>query len=57
MQHMKKFLSVLLALALAVSLVPAALAAENDGETKITIIGTSDLHGSIWGYNQSHIHI
>lgn len=50
MRHMKKILSVLLALALAVSLIPAALAAEN-GETKITIIGTSDLHSNIWGYS------
>lgn len=53
MRHIKKFLSVVLALALAVSLVPAALAAEttDSGETKVTIIATSDLHGSIWGYS------
>lgn len=50
MRHMKKFLSVLLALALVVSLIPAALAAEN-GETHITILGTSDMHSDIWGYD------
>lgn len=50
MRHMEKFLSVLLTLALAASLVPAALAAEN-GETHITILGTSDMHSDIWGYD------
>ena len=36
--------------AMLVSLVPAALAAEG-GETHLTIIGTSDTHGNIWGYS------
>ena len=36
--------------AMLVSLVPAALAAES-GETHLTIIGTSDTHGNIWGYS------
>ncbi|MBD5155062.1 MAG: bifunctional metallophosphatase/5'-nucleotidase [Oscillibacter sp.] len=51
MRHAKKLLSVLLALALAVSLLPAALAAEAEGETHITILGTSDMHSDIWGYD------
>lgn len=51
MRHARKLLSVLLALALAVSLVPAALAAETEGETHITILCTSDMHGDIWGYD------
>ena len=57
MRHARKLLSILLALALAVSLMPAALAAEGEApaaaedETHITILGTSDLHGSIWGYS------
>lgn len=49
MRHTKKLLSVLVALVLVVSMLPAALAA--DGETHITILGTSDLHGNIWGYS------
>jgi 2',3'-cyclic-nucleotide 2'-phosphodiesterase (5'-nucleotidase family) len=55
--HMKQrrsgvrtLLASLLAAAMLVSLVPAALAAET-GETHITIIGTSDTHGNIWGYS------
>lgn len=51
MRHARKLLSVLLALALAVSLLPAALAAEAEGETHITILCTSDMHGDIWGYD------
>ncbi|MBD5160984.1 MAG: bifunctional metallophosphatase/5'-nucleotidase [Oscillibacter sp.] len=51
MRHARKLLSVLLALALAVSLVPAALAAEAEGETHITILCTSDMHSDIWGYD------
>ena len=51
MRHAKKLFSVLLALALAVSLLPAALAAEAEGETHITILATSDMHSDIWGYD------
>lgn len=54
MRHARKLLSVLLALALAVSLVPAALAAEAEGETHITILCTSDMHGDIWGYDYAN---
>ena len=46
----RTLLASLLAAAMLVSLVPAALAAET-GETHITIIGTSDTHGNIWGYS------
>ena len=46
----RTLLAGLLAAALLVSLVPAALAA-GTGETHITIIGTSDTHGNIWGYS------
>ncbi len=53
MKH-RKLASALLAAALSaamlVSLVPGALAAGN-GEKKITILGTSDMHGNIWGYS------
>ena len=35
---------------MALSLSSAALAAGN-GETHLTIIGTSDTHGNIWGYS------
>ena len=45
----KRLLSILMAAAMALSLTGAALAAE--GETHITIIGTSDTHGNIWGYS------
>lgn len=46
----RTLLASLLAAAMLVSLVPAALAA-GTGETHITIIGTSDTHGNIWGYS------
>ena len=46
----RTLLASLLAAAMLVSLVPAALAAET-GETHITILGTSDMHGNIWGYS------
>ena len=46
----RTLLASLLAVAMLVSLVPAALAA-GTGETHITIIGTSDTHGNIWGYS------
>ena len=48
-QKLGKILSAVLCAALALSLSSAALAAE--GETHITIIGTSDTHGNIWGYS------
>lgn len=56
MRTSRKLLSILLALVMAVSLLPAAMAAEGEaptaeGETHITILGTSDLHASIWGYS------
>ncbi len=52
MRHFRKLLSVLLALVLAISLLPAALAAEGEtGETHVTILCTSDMHGDIWGYD------
>ena len=46
----RTLLAGLLSAAMLVSLVPAALAA-GTGETHITIIGTSDTHGNIWGYS------
>ena len=50
MKHGKKLLSVLLALVMVLALLPsAAFAAE--GEKHITILGTSDMHGNIWGYS------
>ena len=45
----RRLLSCALSVAVAAALVPAALAAE--GETHLTIIGTSDTHGNIWGYS------
>ncbi|MBM6723777.1 bifunctional metallophosphatase/5'-nucleotidase [Pseudoflavonifractor phocaeensis] len=44
-----KILSVALSVAMVLSLSVTALAA--DGETHLTIIGTSDTHGNIWGYS------
>ncbi|MDO5021975.1 MAG: 5'-nucleotidase C-terminal domain-containing protein, partial [Eubacteriales bacterium] len=47
---MKKVTSLLIALMLLISLAPiSGVLAE--GETKITILGTSDLHGNIWGFS------
>ncbi|MGN8896450.1 bifunctional metallophosphatase/5'-nucleotidase [Flavonifractor sp. HCP28S3_F3] len=48
-QKFGKFLSVVLSIAMVLSLSVTALAAE--GETHLTIIGTSDTHGNIWGYS------
>ncbi|WP_297209465.1 bifunctional metallophosphatase/5'-nucleotidase [uncultured Flavonifractor sp.] len=48
-QKLRNILSVMLSLALVFSLSIPALAAE--GETHLTIIGTSDTHGNIWGYS------
>lgn len=49
----KRLLPVLLTLSMAASMLPAAaLAAEADtGEKHITILGTSDMHGNIWGFS------
>ena len=48
MRHSRKILSVLLALVLALSMIPAALAAEGEtGETHVTILCTSDMHDEI----------
>ena len=46
-RRFRPLLSLLAAGALLVSLFPAALAAD---EKHITILGTSDMHGNIWGY-------
>ena len=53
MKFGKRLLPVLLTLSMAASMLPAAaLAAEADaGEKHITILGTSDMHGNIWGYS------
>ncbi len=45
----RKLLSGALALMLVISLLPAALAA--DGDKHVTILGTSDMHGNIWGFS------
>ena len=45
----QSLLAVLMAVALLISLIPAAFAAE--GGKHITILGTSDMHGNIWGYS------
>ncbi len=49
----KRLLPILLTLSMAASMLPAAaLAAEADaGEKHITILGTSDMHGNIWGFS------
>ena len=48
-ERFRKILSVALSIAMVLSLSVTALAAE--GETHLTIIGTSDTHGNIWGYS------
>ncbi len=50
MKHGKKFLSVLLAMVMVLALLPAAAFAA-DGDIQLTILGTSDTHGNIWGYS------
>ncbi|WP_417092354.1 hypothetical protein [Intestinimonas timonensis] len=49
----KRLLPILLTLSMAASMLPAAaLAAEADtSEKHITILGTSDMHGNIWGFS------
>ena len=53
MKFGKRLLPLLLTLSMTASLLPAAaLAAEADaGEKHITILGTSDMHGNIWGFS------
>ena len=53
MKFDKRLLPILLTLSMGLSLLPpAALAAEgNSGEKHLTILGTSDLHGNIWGFS------
>lgn len=50
MKHGKKLLSVLLALVMVLALLPSAVFAA-EGEKHITILGTSDMHGNIWGFS------
>ena len=45
-----RILSAVLSAALVLSLSTTALAAET-GEVHLTIIGTSDTHGNVWGYS------
>lgn len=53
MKFGKRLLPIVLTLSMAASMLPAAaLAAEADaGEKHITILGTSDMHGNIWGFS------
>ncbi len=48
MKHLKKAIALMMSLLLVILLLPAATA---EGETHITILGTSDLHGNIWGFS------
>lgn len=50
MKHSHKLLSILLAIVMVLALLPAAVFAA-EGDTTITILGTSDLHGNVWGYS------
>lgn len=54
MRTTRKLLSVVLALVMAVSMLPAALAAGEE-TTQITILGTSDMHSDIWGYDYASV--
>lgn len=49
-RSLRAALSVLLAVVMIVALAPAAFAADA-GQKQITIIGTSDVHGNVWGYS------
>ena len=53
MKFGKRLFPILLTLSMGLSLLPtAALAAEADsGEKHLTILGTSDMHGNIWGFS------
>ncbi len=48
MRYFKKSMAIILSVALICSLGITAFAAE--GETTLTILGTSDIHSNIWGY-------
>ena len=47
--HLRKLLAGALAVTMLAGTIPAAFAAE--GEKHVTILGTSDMHGNIWGYS------
>lgn len=47
---LRTLFSAILTICMLVSMIPAAIAA-NTGETHLTIIGTSDIHGNVWGYS------
>jgi 2',3'-cyclic-nucleotide 2'-phosphodiesterase (5'-nucleotidase family) len=49
-RSLRALFAALLAVVMLISLMPAALAADG-GQKQITIIGTSDIHGNIWGYS------
>jgi 5''-nucleotidase/2'',3''-cyclic phosphodiesterase and related esterases len=49
-RSLRAVLAALMAVVMLVALAPAAFAAEA-GQKQITIIGTSDVHGNIWGYS------
>ena len=48
--RLRKLLAGALAVTMLASTLPAAFAAE-EGEKHLTILGTSDMHGNIWGYS------
>lgn len=48
-RSLRAFTAALLAVVMLVALAPAAFAA--DGDKQITILGTSDVHGNVWGYS------
>ena len=49
---LRKLAAGVMAAAMLATMVPAALAAETTGgEKTITILGTSDMHGNIWGFS------
>ena len=54
MRKARKLLSVVLALVLAASMLPAALATGEE-TTQITILGTSDMHSDIWGFDYANV--
>jgi 2',3'-cyclic-nucleotide 2'-phosphodiesterase (5'-nucleotidase family) len=48
-RSLRALTAALLAVVMLVALAPAAFAA--DGDKQITILGTSDVHGNVWGYS------
>lgn len=50
-KRLRKLLAGMLAVVMLAGMLPAALAAEGEDTTTITIIGTSDTHGNVWGYS------